>query len=72
MVVYMSIVERTMVFFLDVVSSNKYLENISRAVRNLSNITKPKTIFLKKNAYHSYSFKKSNSMYNSKRPNAIL
>jgi hypothetical protein len=48
MMVYMPIVEGTVVFFLDVVSSNKYYENISRAVRNLSNITKPKTIFLKK------------------------
>jgi len=48
MVMYMPAVERTVVVFLDVVSSDKYLENISRAVRNLSNITKPKTIFLTK------------------------
>jgi len=45
-VVYMPIVERTVVVFLDVASSEKYLENVSRAVRNVSNITKPKKIFL--------------------------
>ena len=44
----MPVVERTVVVFLDVVISDKYLENISRAVRNLSNITKRKTIFLTK------------------------
>ena len=39
----MPVAERTVVVFLDVVSSDKYL-----AVRNLSKITKPKTIFLTK------------------------
>jgi hypothetical protein len=46
MVVYVSVVELTVVVFLDVVSSDKYLENIRRAVRNLSNTTKPKTTSL--------------------------
>jgi len=46
MVVYVSVVELTVVVFLDVVSSDKYLENIKRAVRNLSNTTKPKTTSL--------------------------
>jgi hypothetical protein len=44
----MPVVERTVVVFLDVVSFDKYLDNLSRAVRNLSNVTKPKTIFLTK------------------------
>ena len=44
----MPVAERTVVVFLDVVSSDIYLENISKAVRNLSKITKPKTIFLTK------------------------
>jgi len=48
LVVYMPVVERTVVGSLDVVSSDKYLENIDRAVRILSNITKPKTISLTK------------------------
>jgi hypothetical protein len=48
MVVYMSVVEWTVVVFLNVVSSDIYLENLSRAVRILSNITKPKMILLTK------------------------
>ena len=47
-VVYMPVVERTVVVFLEVISSYKYLESIIRAVRNLSSNTKPNPIFLKK------------------------
>jgi len=47
-VVYVPVVERTVVVFLDIVSSDKNLEDIRRAVRKFSNTTKPKTISLRK------------------------
>ena len=46
MVVFVPVVERTVVVFLDVFSSDKCFKNIRRTVRNLSNTTKPKTISL--------------------------